>query len=238
VDKARQFYGELFGWGSEDPDPEFGGYFTFTLRGERVAGCMGDMGPDMKANNTWKPYLATEDNTKTLELVESKGGQITVAGMTVADLGIQGVVTDPGGATFGTWQPLNFQGFTTIGEHGAPSWFELHTRDYRRALDFYRSVFAWETTAVSDSDELRYTIFRSTNGGEDVGGVMDATEWRPEGAPDEWSVYWECDDAKASAEKVKSLGGQVQGPDDTPYGVLVLCADPMGAPFKLRTAPK
>jgi len=239
VDRARQFYGELFGWTAEEPDPNYGGYFTFTLRGERIAGCMGDMGPDMKANNTWKPYLQTDDTAKTLEVAEAHGAQVAAGSMTVGDLGVQSVFIDPGGATVGTWQPLSFQGFTVIGEHGAPSWFELHTRDYDRALDFYRSVFPWETNVASDSADLRYTIFRSSTGGDEVGGVMDATAWRSEGTPDEWSVYWEVDNAEAAADNAMTLGGTiVQGPDQTPYGVLVLCADPMGAQFKLRTSPK
>ena len=239
IEGSKRFYGELFGWESEEPDPLYGGYFTFTRKGVRVAGCMGDMGPDMEANNTWKPYLATEDNAKTLEVAESRGAQIAVPGMTVGDLGIQGVLADPGGATVGTWQPITFQGFAVINEHGTPSWFELHTRDYAGALDFYRSVFSWETTVASDNEQLRYTTFRSPAGGEYVGGVMDASAFRPEGTPDEWSVYWEVDDCAAALAKVKKLGGTViMGPDDTPYGVLALCADPAGAQFKLLTAPK
>jgi uncharacterized protein len=239
VEGSKRFYGQLFGWESEAPDPEFGGYFSFTLNGVRVAGCMGDMGPDMKANNTWKPYLATPDTNKTLELAETNGAQIVVRGMTVGDLGVQSVLVDPGGASLGTWQPITFQGFTVINENGAPGWFELHTRDYERAVDFYRTVFSWETTVASDTEQLRYTVFRSSAGGEDVGGVMDASAWQAEGTPNEWSVYWDADDCAAQVDKVKKLGGSVIiGPDDTPYGVLALCADPAGAQFKLRTAPK
>ena len=239
VDGARRFYGELLGWESEEPDPQYGGYFTFTRNGVRVAGCMGDMGPDMKANNTWKPYLATDDSAKTVELAESNGAQIVAPGMQVGDLGVQAVLVDPGGASVGTWQPLSFPGFTVLGEHGAPGWFELHTRDNNRALDFYRSVFGWETTVASDTDELRYTTFKSAAGGEDVGGVMDASAFRPKGSPDEWSIYWQVDDCAAAVADVKKLGGTViQGPDDTPYGILALCADPAGAQFKLITPPK
>jgi predicted enzyme related to lactoylglutathione lyase len=241
VGGARRFYGELFGWGSEEPDEQFGGYFSFTRNGERVAGCMGDMG-DMKANNTWKPYLATDDIAKTIEAAEAQGAQIVVPGMAVADLGVQGVMTDPGGSTIGIWQPKTFQGFAVLGEHGAPSWFELHARNHARAVAFYRSVFSWDTTdttAVADADEFRYTTFRSSAGGDDVGGVMDARNFRAEGTPDEWSVYWEVDDCAAATAKVQNLGGSViMGLDDTPYGVLAVVSDPFGAQFKLRTSPK
>ena len=63
---------------------------------------------------------------------------------------------------------------------------------------------------------------------------MDSRAWLPEGG-DHWDIYWHVDDAAPTAEKVTSLGGSIkQGPDATPYGVLVLAADPAGADFKLR----
>ena len=37
---------------------------------------------------------------------------------------------------------------------GAPSWFQLNTRDYDAAVDFLRDVFHWETQAVSDAPEF------------------------------------------------------------------------------------
>jgi len=37
ITATRAFYTELFGWGAEEPDPEFGGYFNFTKDGERIA---------------------------------------------------------------------------------------------------------------------------------------------------------------------------------------------------------
>ena len=48
-------------------------------------------------------------------------------------------------------------GFEVVGEAGAPVWHQLTTRDYGRALDFYREVFGWQTQTVSDTDEFRYS---------------------------------------------------------------------------------
>jgi hypothetical protein len=45
------------------------------------------------------------------------------------------VLIDPTGAPLGAWEPGTFPGFTVLGEHGSPSWFELLTRDYTAALD-------------------------------------------------------------------------------------------------------
>jgi uncharacterized protein len=237
VEGSRKFYSELFGWEAQEPNPEFGGYFMFARDGIPVAGGMGDMG-DMRANNTWKVFLATDDIQKTVEQAESKGAQIAFPPAPVADLGIQTVLSDPTGAAVGGWQAGTFPGFTVLGEHGAPSWFELLTRDYQTAVDFYSSVFHWDTSVVSDTDEFRYTVMRDPTGDGELAGIMDATSFLPEGVSSYWSVYWDVEDVDATSAKVTTLGGSiVTEPRDTPYGRLAGAADPSGAQFSLRTAP-
>jgi uncharacterized protein len=234
VEGSRKFYAELFGWEAQAPSPEFGGYFMFTRNGVPTAGAMGDMG-DMGADNSWKIYLATDDIAKTVEAAESDGAQIVSPPMDVADLGTQAVLVDPTGAQLGTWQPGTFPGFTVLNEHGAPSFFELHTRDHATAVAFYRSVFHWDTDAVGDSDEFRYTTMRDPSGEGELAGIMDATAFLPDGVPAHWSVYWAVDNADATVAKVKALGGSVVADAvDTPYGRLATVADPAGAQFKLR----
>jgi predicted enzyme related to lactoylglutathione lyase len=238
VEGSRRFYGELFGWESQDPIPEFGGYFNFLREGVMVAGAMGDMG-DLHADNTWKPYLATDDITKTAAAAEAAGAELLSGADPVADLGVQLVLNDPTGAHLGAWQPGTFPGFTVLGEPGAPSWFELFTRDYAAAIAFYTSVFHWETTTVGDSDEFRYSTMKDPAGGEELAGIMDASAFLPEGVPAHWSVYWEVEDVDATEAKVKSLGGSVEmGAEDTPYGRMATVADPAGARFKLRQGPR
>jgi len=234
VDGSRKFYADLFGWEAQEPSPEFGGYFMFTRDGVPTAGGMGDMG-DMPANDTWKIYLSTDDLATTLEAAESSGAQIMAPAMPVADLGTQAVLIDPTGAHLGAWQPGTFPGFTVLNEHGAPSWFELLTRDHTTAVNFYRSVFHWDTNVVGDSDEFRYTTMRDPRGDGELAGIGDATAFIPEGVPAHWSLYWEVDDTDVAVAKVKALGGSVvMDPHDTPYGRLAIVTDPAGAQFKLR----
>ena len=235
VDGSRRFYSELFGWEAQEPSPEFGGYFMFTRDGVPTAGAMGDMG-DMRADDTWKIYFDTDDLAKTLERAASEGAEIMAPAMPVADLGRQAVLTDPTGARHGAWQPGTFPGFTVLDEHGAPSWFELLTRDYATAVAFYRSVYRWETDTVGDTDDFRYCTMRNPDGEGELAGIGDARTFLPEGVPAHWSIYWETDDADATVARVKALGGAVVlGAADTPYGRLATVTDPAGAQFKLRT---
>ena len=238
VDGSRKFYAELFGWEAQEPSPEFGGYFMFTRNGVPIAGGMGDMG-DMKADNSWKVYLATDDVDKTVEAAVGEGAQVVAPPMAITDLGRQAVIFDPTGAALGIWEPGTFPGFTVLSEHGAPSWFELHTRDYAKAVAFYRSVFRWDTNTVSDSDEFRYTVMRNPSADGELAGIMDASAFLPEGQASSWSVYWEADDIDAVVASATALGGSVlTAPRDTPYGRLAELADPAGARFKLRTPPR
>ena len=237
VDGSRAFYSELFGWVAEEPSAEFGGYFMFTRNGVPVAGGMGDM-PDMPADNSWKVYLATDDIERTVKAAEANGATLFGPAMPVADLGIQAVLADSTGATVGAWQAGTFPGLTVLEEPGAPSWFELHTSDHATTIAFYHDVFGWETEAVSDTDEFRYSMMQDPEGGMGLAGVMDASSFLPEGRSSYWSIYWESADVDATIALATSLGAKVVSPaEDTPYGRLAVLTDPAGAEFKLRKSP-
>lgn len=234
VEGTRAFYSELFGWQAQPPDPEFGGYFLFTRDGVPVAGAMGSM-PDMPATDAWTVYLTTDDIAGTVAAAEKGGARIVSPAMAVADLGSQAILVDPTGAHLGAWQPGTFGGFTVLGEHGAPSWFELYTRDHAGAVAFYRDVFRWHTESMGDTDEFRYTTMRDPGGGEYLAGIMDAARYLPDGAPPHWRVYWYVADLDAALGTVTARGGSVLQPaQDSPYGTIATVADPAGAQFTLH----
>jgi predicted enzyme related to lactoylglutathione lyase len=111
-------------------------------------------------------------------------------------------------------------------------WHEVHTRDHDGAVAFYQRVFGWSTSAVSDTDEFRYTTM--TGGEEQYAGIMDASAYLPEGTPSFWEVYFGVEDADASLAVVERLGGTVLEPAvDTPHGRMARVADPTGATFKI-----
>ena len=191
----------------------------------------------MRADNRWKVYLATDDITKTLEVAEANGAQILAPAGDVADLGRQAVLVDSAGATVGAWQAGTFPGFTVLNEHGAPSWFELHTRDHAGSVNFYRTVFGWETNVEGDTDEFRYTTLRDPEGDGVLAGIMDGARFMGPDEPTSWYVYWEVDDAAAATVRATGLGASVvSDAQDTPYGQLAALIDPTGARFNLRTS--
>jgi predicted enzyme related to lactoylglutathione lyase len=230
-DRSTAFYGEILGWIAEPPNQEFGGYINFTKHGVRVAGAMrndGSGGPDV-----WSVYLAVRDAAATVDAATKRGSQVIVPPMPVGTLGTMAVVTDPGGAAVGMWQPGEHQGYGILDEPGSVSWSELHTRDYDASVRFYKDVFAWDAHTLGDAPDFRYTTYGKDDTA--LAGIMDASDFLPAGAPSYWAVYFAVDDADKALARTVELGGTiVHAAEDSPYGRLATATDPTGAEFKLR----
>ena len=232
LDRSLAFYADLFGWTAEAPAAEFGGYVNLSKDGIRVAGAMTNDGSS-GAPDAWSVYLATPEAQATIDAATKRGSQAIVPAMAVGDLGTMAVITDPGGAAIGMWQPGAHKGYGVFDEPGSVSWCELHTREYDAWVEFYRDVFKWDAHTVSDSPEFRYTTY----GKDDTSraGIIDASSFLPAGAPSQWFVYFGTDDADKTLARATEQGGSViQAAEDTPYGRLATAADPTGAVFKLR----
>lgn len=233
ADLSRAFYGDLFGWECEDPDPDLGGYANFTCDGERVAGLMTKMVEELP--DVWSVYLEVADAAATVSRVEALGLPVVVPAMPVADLGVMAVVTDPTDAVVGLWQPGSHPGFRRWMEPRRPGWFELLTRDLDKAVAFYREVFGWETRLEADDAELRYVT--QVEGELQFAGIMDVsgTAMLPPEVPAHWSLYVDVADIDASCARATDLGATVvMEPEDTPYGRLAVLSDPTGAAIKLH----
>ncbi|MFI6167992.1 VOC family protein [Nocardia sp. NPDC051052] len=242
LDRSIAFYGELFGWTAERAPEEFGGYVTFRQQGLAVAGAMGHTEGDTDAPEQWTVYLASTDIQATADKAVAQGGSVVVPPMQVGDLGSMAVLGDAGGAGVGVWQAGTFRGIETAAlvaggkwgdNEGVPSWFELHTRAYGTALDFYRDVFGWQDPfTISDAEEFRYTTIHSNS--PMLGGVLDASAFLPEGVPGAWGVYFGANDVDKTVTKVVELGGAVvRPPEDSEFGRLATVTDVTGARFSI-----
>lgn len=234
IERTTGFYCDLFGWVAEAPAESYGGYVNFARDGVRVAGAVHGQSA-AGATEAWSVYLATTDVQKTLDVGTARGGQVLVTADAVGDLGTMAFLGDPGGAAVGLWQAGSHHGFGAFGEPGTPSWFELRTRHYAAAVEFYRDVFGWEFHVESDTPEFRYATARV--GGLPLAGVMDASAVLADGVPAHWSVYFGVADTDAAVAMTTELGGAVLAPaEDTPYGRVAMVADPTGAQFRLVAA--
>jgi len=232
IEGSRQFYAGLFGWQAGEPDADHGGYFMFTRAGVPVAGAMGDMG-EARANNTWKPFFATQDIERTLKLATAHGATVHSPAMAIDDLGSQAVIADPAGAVTGIWQPGSFPGFTVIHEHGTPSFIAIDVHDYHEEVAFYRQVFGW-APLEEEADGHHYAGYMDPDSNRPIAGIGDEVESLAPGEAPHWSVFWQSDDVDASVAKVSALGGAVlTEAADHGLGRVARVADPAGARFWL-----
>ncbi len=233
MDRAQQFYSTVFGWTFESAGPDYGGYVNCFKDGKPVAGLMFN-DPQWNSPDGWTTYFHTADINSTVAKATAAGGTSCVEPMEVPEKGWMGVLTDPTGAVFGLWQPTGHQGFEVINEDGAPTYHQLTTRDYGKALEFYREVFDWQIDTVSDTDEFRYST--ASFGGDPLLGMMDGTGDLPEGVPSNWFFFLGADDVDKTVQLIVDNGGTVvRAAEDTPYGRLAAVADPTGAGFNLSS---
>ena len=203
--------------------------------------------PQWDAPDGWTTYIHAADIKASLATAIEAGRRHSpalraggapsvepVEPMVVKDKGWMAMLSDPAGAFFGLWQPIGHSGFEVVNEAGAPVYHQLTTRDYGKALEFYRQVFGWQIETVSDTDEFRYST--ALFDGDALLGVMDGTTGLPEGAPSNWYFFLGSDDVDKTVVLVTENGGTVvRDAEDTPYGRLAAVADPTGAGFNLSS---
>jgi len=232
LDGARAFYGAVLGWSFDDQGADFGGYNMCSLDGELTAG-MGPLQPGGSPVPCWTLYLGSDDIEASSAAVQAAGGQVVVEPMQVGEHGHMLVAVDPTGAVFGMWQPLQHHGAGRFGETGALCWAEANSPDAGVAATFYGAISGLVPTKM---EGMAY--FTLNHGEKPYYGVLQMTEeWA--GIPPHWSVYFVVDDADATAVQVAELGGRVHhGPFDTPFGRILVCADPQGAMVTLIQLPE
>ena len=103
-------------------------------------------------------------------------------------------------------------------------WFD-YTGDAKKAQGFFGEVFNWSTKAMPIGNGQTYTMIAL--GDETIGG------YQPGQSPS-WLAHLLVDDAKATAAKVKALGGAVhREPAPMGPGTFAVVADPLGTTFAL-----
>jgi predicted enzyme related to lactoylglutathione lyase len=119
-----------------------------------------------------------------------------------------------------------------VDHHGRFVWYELLTTDIAGAKAFYGSVVGWGAQNASTPD-LAYTVF--TAGEAPASGLMELPQDAlKRGAMPRWVGYVAVDDADASAERIKRLGGTLYvPPTDSNIGRIAVVADPQTATFAL-----
>lgn len=242
------FYGELFGWETENlmlaDHP--GNYFVCRLRGRDVAAIVSQHGAPPPPEAVWTTLVSVESVDEAASTAASAGGKVIGEPFDSPGGGRQAVLADPAGAVFSVWEPRERHGAQLVNEPSAWSMSALTTDDPEAAKRFYTEVFGWDTKSfdMGGAELVMWTV-PGYVGGElqqpvprDVVATMlpDADGE----APPHWSVDFWIADVDDAAAKVSELGGQVLAPAyDIPNTGLrqAVVMDPQGAAFSLTQPP-
>jgi predicted enzyme related to lactoylglutathione lyase len=224
-DASAAFYGELFGWTTTEPRPDFGGYANFLDGGRRVGG----LNP-MGESAAWRTYVAVDDAEAIAAEVAEQGGTVLLAPTDVGDLGRMAVFQDPQGTDFGVWQAGEFAGAEKVNVPVSLCWNELNSRDLDAVRGFYEAVFGW-TAAPTDMGEMIYTVFNL--GESSIGGGLTLPPQTPAEVPGHWLVWFSVVDRDATVARAGELGAEarIDAMDVPGVGRLAVLVDPQGAAF-------
>jgi predicted enzyme related to lactoylglutathione lyase len=232
VEGAITFYRGVFGWDVQSLGPEAGGYGFFQLDGKNVAG----VGPltEEGAQPAWTVYFHTADADAMTKAVQQAGGTVRFPPMDVFTAGRMAGFTDPGGAEFAVWQPIDMGGLEAVTVPGSLAWTELWVPTPDTVRPFYSTVFGWKIEDMPFGD-MTYVVLSAAEG-EDAsfGGLMPS----PPGDRPQWMPYFEVRDCDAAVAKTQELGGTVLMPPtgiDT-VGRIAVLSDPYGVRFAVITS--
>ncbi|NUR24557.1 MAG: VOC family protein [Catenulispora sp.] len=236
-DASAEFYRRVFGWTADQmmaPSEEGPGYWMFRKDGKAVGGLGGLMDPGAKPD--WTTYVRVTDAAATVAKAEAAGAKVRVPPMPIDDQGMLAQLTDPSGAEFALWQPLDWPGFEACCVDDSMLWAELWTRDPAGAKAFYPALFGWQVEPYSGGEGMEggsYDMWTEQPGDptEAFGGIMAIGDDAPV-RDEKWIPYFMVADADATVAKATAAGGSVLIPaSDAPPGRLGLLADQFGARF-------
>ncbi|MGR8011563.1 VOC family protein [Streptomyces hypolithicus] len=232
AERAKEFYGALFGWEFQTAPADGPAYTTCLLRGRAVAGFRPVGAPD-SAPGFWRVYFATQDCDATAVRVAEAGGAVTQGPFDVGDQGRIARAHDCVGARFGLWQGGALPGCEIVNEPGSLVRNDLSTPEPGPARDFYTALFGYTLDGNEDLPGFDFTFLRRPDGHE-IGGIFGD----PTATASVWQTTFEVADTDAVTARAVAAGGTAGKPADSPYGRIAELGDPFGTSFSVIARPE
>ncbi|MBL8471117.1 MAG: VOC family protein [Rhodocyclaceae bacterium] len=228
VERARSFYGALFGWTS-DPIDMAGTPYHMIQNDARGIG--GFRPAEAGGAAMWMSYMSVEDVDAAVARAAALGAQVLLPPTEFPPVGRGAMLADPQGAVFSVWRSAEGDPPACGGQPGDWCWNELVTPDDLAALSFYEQAFGYGHSSRDMGDFVYHLLTRE--GGAMCGGLMRT----PPGAPPQpyWTPYVAVQNADMVAARAAELGGMVCfGPEDIPdVGRFAVLADPLRVVFAI-----
>lgn len=234
---AKRFYGELFGWQSDDDEIAGGGDYTVArIDGQTVAGITEQPEPQRAAAvpPNWFNYVTVAGADESAARVRDLGGTVHAGPFDVMDAARVAVVADPAGAMFGLWEARSSIGAERVNDPGCLTSNELATNDIGAASAFYRGLFGWAIEEVDTGGGPRYWLIHHDGAARGSNGGMRELARAEEGVPSNWAPYFTVESVSDSLGWVDELGGSTLMPaTEIPAGKFAAVRDPQGTVFSI-----
>lgn len=225
VERAKAFYGQLFGWAYDAmPMPGGGTYWVVRSGGQMIGGVMATP-PGSPAPPSWTSYVSVADVDASCRAFVERGARALVEPKDIPGGGRFAVIQDPEGAVLGLLRSGGEGQPASRPPAGTFCWETLSARDPARAKAFYRSLLGWNPATGPGGEAVFAT----------AAGIQVADLQAARNGPASWVTYVAVDDVAASRSKASELGGRVVVPlvEIPKVGKMALIADPAGAVLAL-----
>jgi uncharacterized protein len=223
LDKAKRFYGGLFGWTFRDFEVREGKYALASLDGKPVAGILHPGKRDVNVSQ-WLTYFSVEDVDAAAAAGKTAGAKVVVPPRDLANQGRAALLVDPQGAPIALARLKGGDPVPAPPPLNGWLWVDLWTPDPEASSAFYRGLLGLEPDVV-DLEGTPYTVLG--RGDKAYAGMIKIPQ--PEIRPN-WLPIVRVEDAQAIAERAKQLGGRVlfAPRPEVREGKAAIIADPTG----------
>jgi predicted enzyme related to lactoylglutathione lyase len=229
LDKARAFYGELFGWQFEQLGD---GYLLARYQGRPVAGLARlDAG---HGSAHWLPLVSVTDIAKAQKTTRTDGGDVALSAFELEGRGQVAILKDPQGAAFGVLQSSYGDPEDRIPAVNTWLWNEIWTNDIAGATTYYEELFGYGRK-VARIGSVSYDFFERD--GKPRVGLLAKPD--PQ-IPNTWLCYLRVNDVAAVTTKARAMGGAVLMTPNARVrdGRVAILTDPSGAGFVIQEVRK
>ncbi len=225
AERARAFYGGLFGWTFRTEDLGDGFLYSLIDHGGLEIGGLYATPPGAPPLSRWASYVSVADVDDAVATALENGGRIARSPFDQPGVGRMAAIADPDGAVIWLFRSAKGDPAPRPPRPGEFCWETLIAADLPGAKQFYESIFGWQ------APDGPMPVF-ALDGQPDalVADYQQAQSMRAT-----WLTYVVVDDLAAACDRTTALGGTIKRkelvvPNLGSYGLIV---DPLDAPLGL-----
>lgn len=149
IDRSLDYYGEMFGWTSEQVPLDHGEQYRLVSSGGVLVAGAEQVAAERDLLPTWTLMVEVDDARAMIDAAVEAGAVETFVLAPMLDLGRIAMLRDPWGATLGVWEPGTFRPTASPPAPGSLTGAVLTCSDPREAAEYHRNVFKWRD-AIDD----------------------------------------------------------------------------------------